>query len=164
MEEVWTGWVRWFDGKAVEHRIGRLIDFPPRLTREDLGHTDKTLWETDNNGHPRDPWAPSDRMVMRSAGDEADLLTFSTSSIGGRHALSKLCQQFDRHYANQDGMWPEVKLLSENYVHDQYGKIWKPKFQIVSWAYWDATKAPEDPKTLTAQALDDEIPFAKEWR
>ena len=55
MEEIWTGWVRWFDGKIVDRRLWRLIDFPPRILREELGDTDKSLWETDGKGNPRDP-------------------------------------------------------------------------------------------------------------
>jgi hypothetical protein len=72
MAELWTGWVRWFDSRPVEHRIARLIDFPPKLLREDLGHTDKSLWETDPSGNPKDPWSPTDRLVMRDV--EGELL------------------------------------------------------------------------------------------
>ena len=41
MEEIWTGWVRWFDGKIVDRRLGRLIDFPPHISREELGDLEK---------------------------------------------------------------------------------------------------------------------------
>jgi hypothetical protein len=56
MDELWTGWVRWYDGNPIEHRIARLIDNPPKLLREDLGHFDKAVWETNPDGTLRDPW------------------------------------------------------------------------------------------------------------
>ena len=36
MDEMWTGWVRWFNKKPVEHRISRVGD--PVPARADLGH------------------------------------------------------------------------------------------------------------------------------
>ncbi len=166
MEEIWTGWVRWFDGKPVEHRIGRLVDFLPEVTREELGHTDESVWETDPQGNPRDPWAPTDRMVMRDVGESTELLTFSTSSVGGRYALGKLCSSFSRARQKHEGQWPVIELEVETYTHNVYGEISKPRFKIVDWDFWDDSNKPitqtdDDPRTLakTAEALNDEIPF-----
>jgi hypothetical protein len=163
MEEIWTGWVRWFDKKPVEHRIGRLIDFPRKITREELGHTDKNLWETDLAGVPRDPWAPTDRLVMRAI-DRDELVTFSTSSVGGRFALAKLCSSFARSRKKHEMKYPVVVLGSETYEHESYGEIAKPNFKIVDWAYWDDDHAGSRPMALApaeeiAHELDDAIPF-----
>jgi len=167
MQEIWTGWCKWFGGKVVDHRIGRLIDFPPRLQREDLGDDDDALWETDPAGHRRDPWSPTDRMVMREVGPD-NLLTFSTGSVGGRWALAKLCKEFDRNHHQHAGMFPIVSLGRESYEHNVYGEIQKPAFRIVGWDHWDAEAAetptrlgvtPDDPRTQVQDALDDEIPF-----
>ena len=169
MQEVWTGWVRWFNGQAVEHRIARLIDFPKPVPRQDLGHTDKSAWEIDPQGNPRDPWSRTDRMIMREVGPtSSELLTFSTSSIGSRHALSRLCLAFDRSRLKHKGRWAIVKLEAETYEHHVYGEIAKPRFRIVDWAYGDveASQAlvappvvttPNDPQV--AKELDDKIPF-----
>ena len=156
MEEIWTGWIRWFDGKAVEHRIGRLIDFPPRLSREDLGHLDESKWETDPSGNLRDPWAQTDRMVMRD--ENGELCTFSTSSVGGRHAISKLCKSFDTGSSKHDGYWPVVVLEVETYQHHVYGEIMKPRFKIVDWQPWDEAQAQKEPKP-SVDDLSMEIPF-----
>lgn len=165
MMEIWTGWIRWEDGAAVEHRISRIVDFAPRIPRSELGYTDKGQWEADQSGNPKDPWSPTDRMIMRDVATD-EICTFSTSSIGGRQAIAKLCQQFDRQRAEQNGQYPVVRLEAESYMHQTFGKIWKPKFVIVTWSYWDATGGPpaiavtsDDPRTLVAQELNDEIPF-----
>ena len=161
MTAFWTGWIRWFNMKPVEHRGGCLIDFPERLTREDLGHTDRSLWETDTNGNPKDPWSMTDMLVMRET-ESGDLLTFSTSSQGGRGALGKLCRVFDRNYRKHVEEFPIVELTSETYEHDIYGEISKPAFKVVGWAKWgpDGIEATvDDPRTLVAQELNDTIPF-----
>jgi hypothetical protein len=167
MEEIWTGWVRWDNKKPVEHRITRLIDRQPKLTRGELGHTDESVWETDPQGNPRDPWAETDRMVMREAGKSEELLTFSTSSVGGHYALAKLCDAYARARLNHEGQWPVVMLVSETYVHDVYGEISKPLFKVTEWASWDGSApkevlpyaTPDDPRTQVAKELDDAIPF-----
>lgn len=165
MKEVWTGWVRYFGGQVVETLIGRLIDFHEPQRREELGHLDKNLWETDASGTPLDPWSPTDRMIMREMGS-LKLLTFSTSSAGGRKALARLCQEFDNAYEKHDGLWPVVLLDSYTYDHPNYGPIWNPRFTIADWAPWEggtgngnaaepgAIEAPS-----TADFVDDETPF-----
>ncbi len=165
MSEIWTGWVRWFDSRPVEHRIARLIDRPPRVTRADLGHLDKSVWEADLHDNARDPWAQTERMVMRETGDNGDLVTFTTSSTGGRVALAKLCGIFNRESKKHESQWPVVQLDTETYTHNRYGEIAKPVFHITGWAFWDGADKPtqtaEDPRTLTQtdEALDDAIPF-----
>ena len=164
MHEIWSGWVRWFKGKPVEHRIRRLIDNPPKLSRNDLGHLDEKLWETDPSGNPKDPWAMTDRLVMKDI-DTDDLLTFSTSSWGGRKALGKLCRAFDRDHRGDSTVFPVVQLGVVTRQHDTYGPIDEPSFEIVGWRRWDdngpsVEVTSDDPRTQIRDALeDDEIPF-----
>jgi hypothetical protein len=168
MAAFWTGWIRWFNMKPVEHRGGCLVDFPQHLTRDDLGHNDKSVWETDPKGNPKDPWSPTDMLVMREL-DSGDLVTYSTSSDGGRDALGKLCRAFDRNYRKHVGEFPVVELGAESYEHHQHGTTWKPTLKIVGWAKWGDNEngvgggadgpTQDDPRTLVAQDLDDEIPF-----
>ena len=109
--EIWEGWVRWWDGNPAEFRISRLIDNAPKLAREDLGLTDETLWPANSDGKSRDPWQPVYRIVMRD--QEGVLLTFSTSSWGGRKAVAKLCRDYDRNAAkHRCGEFPCVELGS----------------------------------------------------
>lgn len=163
MVEIWTGWVRWWNGSQVEHRIARLIDNPPRLLREDLGHLDQSLWETDPQGNPRDPWSEVRRIVMRDM--DGELLTFSTSSWGGCKALAKLCRDFDRDPQSRTGAWPVVELDRKDRKSADYGLIPEPTLTIVDWDCWDEdampdTKAIDAPKAPDMAAeIDDEIPF-----
>src|SRR4029078_2418066 len=53
MVEIWTGWVKWWANSPVEYRIARLIDFPPKVRREDLGDLDQSLCEKDLVGNSK---------------------------------------------------------------------------------------------------------------
>src|SRR5437868_829437 len=56
MDEFLVAWVRWVDGKPAEHVMGRVAEqwVPP--PRSKLGSTDKSDWECDKDGKPKDPW------------------------------------------------------------------------------------------------------------
>jgi hypothetical protein len=60
MDEIYRGWVRWWDGKPTDHLIGRVIDRHHVQKREELGNLDQSQWETEPNGARRDPWARSE--------------------------------------------------------------------------------------------------------
>ena len=80
-------WVRWEDGKPVEHIVRRPGERLPE--REKLSHTDEEEWETGPGGEPKDPWANT-RLVYLVDPDTAEAYTFSTSSWGGRDAVIEL--------------------------------------------------------------------------
>ena len=48
-------WVRWEDGKPVEHIVRRPGERLPE--REKLSHTNEKEWETGPGNEPKDPWA-----------------------------------------------------------------------------------------------------------
>jgi len=55
-----------------------------------------------------------------------------------------------------------VCLESESYQHSVYGKILKPRFRVVDWAYWDDETAADPDGALQLQnaaEMDDAIPF-----
>ena len=130
----------------VEDRGGCLIDFPERLTRDDLGHTDRGLWETDTNGNPKDPWCMTDMLVMRET-ESGDLLTFTTSSQGDRCALGKLCQEFSKLPVRG---FPVVELTAETYGHDSTARS-KPAFKLVGWSKWVDSTGSKSPQTIRAR-------------
>jgi hypothetical protein len=154
MDEIYTGWQHWFDGQPVEHRIARITEFPRPINREDLGQMDRSKWELDAAGNPKDPWSPVDRMIMREASGGEEVVTFTTSSVGGRDALSKLCQAFANSHKAHPGKFPVVELNVDSYRHKMYGEIAKPKFVIVDWVGWGGPE-PEDKPDFHS----DEIPF-----
>ena len=65
-----------------------------------------------------------DRIIMRDMNGE--LLTYDTSSWGGRKAVAKLCRDFDREYNKHDGTWPVVELGSKDRRSPDYGLIPEP--------------------------------------
>jgi hypothetical protein len=165
MTELWTGWQRWFNGNLVEHRISRVIDREPRILRDELGHMDESAWETGPDGQPKDPWSQVQRLVMREANGKRRLVTFTTSSWGGRVALGKLCQDFDAERdEHPGGAYPVVQLGVFLQRHKQFGEIPQPRFDVVGWQMWDGGEAPrikvdpDDPRTLVGRKIDDEIP------
>jgi hypothetical protein len=79
-DEFLAGWIKWQDGKPVEQRMIRVADgFHPPV-RTDLGDTDKSLWETDDKGEPKDPWQFTNYLSLMDA--DGNLFTFTTSSRG----------------------------------------------------------------------------------
>ena len=66
-------WVRWEDGKPVEHIIRRPGERLPE--REKLSHTNEDEWETGPGGEPKDPWANT-QLVYLVDPDTAEAYTF----------------------------------------------------------------------------------------
>jgi len=168
LDEGYRGMVRWFDGKPVDYRIGRISEGFPMPLRDELGHEDETKWETNQSGAPKDPWQPTYRLVMRDSNGE--LVTFVGSSWGARRGLQQLYGRFDRERKGPT-LWPVVRLTTEHYPNKTWGPIPEPRFTIIGWAQWDGrpdvkaiaspgpVPTPDDPRTQFAQELDDSIPF-----
>jgi len=161
MEDYYRGWVRWWEGKPTDHLIGRVIDRHHVPPREVLGDLDESKWETAPNGARRDPWARTCYLAMRDLSND-EIVCFTSSSDGGRRAVVKLADRYDRVRQRYKAKMPVVKLDSEAYQHSIYGKILKPKFRIVDWAYWDDETAADPDGALQLQnaaEMGDEIPF-----
>jgi hypothetical protein len=161
MEEWYRGWVRWWDGKPTDHQIGRVIDRHLVPPRETLGDLDETQWETEANGARRDPWSKTTYLAMRDMATD-EIICFTSSSDGGRKAVAKLADRFDRQRHKHKAKMPVVTLEAESYQHPTYGKIWKPGFKIVDWAYWDDETAADPDAALRLQQdaeMQDSIPF-----
>jgi hypothetical protein len=152
MPEIHRGSTRWDDNKPVEHRVVRIGDgHPPG--RNELGHHDESKWEIGNDGKLKDPWTPTDRMVMREAGDvELSLLTFITSSFGGRKALGNLCREYANRAEKYKDHLPVVRLGKGAWQHKKHGDIPVPVFEVVGWEPWDVDKA------APADAPTDDVP------
>ena len=130
------------------------------MTREELGHLDKNQWQSDDRGIPQDPWRPSDRLVMRTMDSSADLLTFISSSVGGRNAIAKLLGKVASSGPGQQGEMPVVVLETGSYDHDSFGVVQFPSFRITDWAYWSPEDGPQaaSPKDWKEE-IGDEVPF-----
>jgi hypothetical protein len=134
MDSYAIGWVRWSNGRPTEQLMGRVVDCFKPARRNELGDNESDLWETSENGAPRDPWQFTNNLVLADP-ENGELFTFSTSSLGGRKAVEKLCQLYGRELARHRKEWPVIELQVESYQHSNkgYGRIKDPIFKIVNW-------------------------------
>ena len=157
-------WVRWEDKKPAEYRMresGRRLP-----DREELGHNDESQWDKDLSGEPQDPWRNT-RLVYLVNPSTAAAFTFSTSSWGGRGAVSDLGDQIARMRSVHADAVPIVELRAAE-MPTKYGRKSKPVFKIVEWKTADAEQAAPVERQITMQKakqevarndMDDEVPF-----
>jgi len=161
MHEYWRGWIKWQNREPIAHLIGRVVDrfhVPPR---EELGDLDEAHWETDSAGAKRDPWQRVVYLVLRNTSND-EIVTFTSTSDGGRKAVAKLADRFDRQRHKHPAQMPTVALKQESYQHPEYGKVLKLKFEVVGWDFWDEDAKNDPAGTLRQQQadeMDDQIPF-----
>ena len=127
-DELLAGWIKWADGKPTEHNMVRVADGKPPLKRSDLGDQDRSTWEADDHGEPRDPWQFTNYLPMMDEGGE--LYTFATSLVGGLTAVSDLVRRYGQHRRRHPDVYPIVMLGVNSYQHKkkEYGRIKYPKF------------------------------------
>jgi hypothetical protein len=146
------GWVKWADGHPSDYKVGLVADgfIPPQ--RSELPDRDESLWERDEDGKPRDPWAfqMSVPLTLLDAGEET--YKFTAGSKGGLRCLSALTRAYGKRVAEKKGGQPVVELQSDSYKHRKYGKIFIPVMHIVGWTGADG-------KPLgVADDLEDDLP------
>jgi hypothetical protein len=129
VNKLMRGYVKFFGGKLVEQRLGKVADGFGLPKRDELGDTDQTAWERDTSGSPRDPWCLQYYLPIENA-ESGEVLIFVTSSSGGRGAIGNLCNLFAR---NTDHGLPVIKLSSSSYRHRTFGRIDTPDFPVLRW-------------------------------
>lgn len=134
MDELMVGWIRWESNRPTDHIMGKISENyqPPR--RNELGDTDKAMWEIDSQGKERDPWQFSNYLLLWGVAD-AELYTFATSSKGGLNALGDLCKVYGKAMAQHPDEYPIIELGDDSYPHSnkEFGRIKVPAFKIVGW-------------------------------
>jgi hypothetical protein len=170
--ELLAGWVRWADNKPIEHIMVRVADGKAVPKRADLGYLDKSAWELDNYGEPRDPLQFTNYLPLMS--ESGELFTFAISSRGGINAIGELCRRYSQHRKRHPDVLPMIALNVDSYQHKvkEYGRIKYPKFAPMGWqpkATFDAAlaaagfsvaeDAPAEPLPTAADELCDDIPF-----
>ena len=157
-----AAWVRWDAGKPAEYIIRKKGE---RLAeRKELGFLDESTWEKMPDGKPRDPWQ-STRFVYLVDQKTAEAFTFSTSSSGGRGAVSDLGDQIQRMRFGKRGAVPVIEITS-TLMNTKFGKKWKPVLKIVEWVGGNtpATQPKQiehnPAKTPVRGDMDDAIPFS----
>jgi hypothetical protein len=157
---VATYWVKWIAKRPADIRKaepGQRYPF-----REDLGDLDEARWELGLDGNPSDPWRDSRNLYLidEVTGEE---WTFTTSTAGGRRAVSELTRQIQNiRHGGHPRACPRVRLDSEKFK-SKYGPRPRPKFTVTGWIGCEKP-AQETPRltqaSRVAELIDDEIPFA----
>jgi hypothetical protein len=124
-----AAWVRWSDGRPVEYRLRQAGRRLP--DREELGDQNEEDWEAGPDGKPRDPWQNT-RFVYLIDPATAEAFTFSTSSWGGRTAVTDLGDQIQRMRFANPGAVPVVELHAAPML-TKFGRKSKPFFKVVDW-------------------------------
>lgn len=138
------GSVTWIDNKPDDSNMKLLIAGERPLPRDQLGHTDRALWEVDMNGQPRDPvqatmsidFYPVD---LGRPVTQADRFHFQATSYGARKAIQQIAKDFVE-YAKFNGgnaceESPVVELSVNSYQHSNkaFGRIKEPVFTVTDW-------------------------------
>jgi hypothetical protein len=132
MDELAIGWIRWADGKPAERRMGLLTQgFKPE-PRDALGYSEESLWETDEEGRPKDPWSFTNELPLADP-DNGEQMTFAASSKGGIGCIGNLCKAFARAPERRQALTPVLELGRDSYMHPVYKKTYVPLLTIVNW-------------------------------
>jgi hypothetical protein len=157
-DQTLIGWIK-FNGEGAppERKMGALYDGFAMPSRESLGDTDISTWETGLDGRPQDPWTNQVYLVLQR-GDTAELATFVTSSKTGRRAVGNLLRHYERMRTTNPGELPVVRLKRSGFDHrdPRVGWVSTPAFAVVGRAPRDSAAKPD---TSAAADLNDDIPF-----
>jgi hypothetical protein len=132
-------WVRWQGGKPVQYHVRHPGQRLPE--REQLGHDNEGEWEIGPTGERIDPWSNT-RLVYLVDPDTAEAFTFSTSSIGGRSAVTELGDQIGRMRNAHFDALPIVELRAVE-MKTRFGRKSKPLLKVIGWKNASAKPASE---------------------
>jgi hypothetical protein len=154
-----AAWVKWQGGKPVQYVMRQ--PGKPLPERDELGDLDQGQWEAGPDGTPRNPWQNT-RFVYLLDPITVEQFTFSTSSGGGRSAVTNLADQIKRmrELGHPDAM-PIVELSAEP-MKTKFGQKSKPVFKIVKWhggGNGNDRGSKEIAPPSLKEEMADEIPF-----
>jgi hypothetical protein len=134
MNTLSVGYLRWEDGRPAERIMGPICEgyVPPK--RGTLGYTDKSKWDSFDDGQPNDPWQFTNEVVLANL-ENGELFTFSTASNGGLSAIGELCKKHGEHIRQHPDEVPIIELEMGSYMHSNraYGEIRVPILKRVGW-------------------------------
>lgn len=151
-EAEW-GWIRWDDKKPVDRKMVLVASGQPMAARDELGHTDQSLWPTDENGNPQDPWQNTIEIPGRRLDGDTEEFVLAGSSRGFHGAVKKLFNAFGKGMRTNAGKVPVITIGVGSYDHKTYGRT---KFPILDLSSWKS--ADELPAEVEQQELIEEQP------
>jgi hypothetical protein len=132
IDEVQYGWKKWKNDQIIDEELGFYADplFKPKKREELDEWEDRTKWETDKQGKPKDPWWKG--WCLRLS-DEDGAYRWATNSDGGTKAIQFLARELAKRRRSGRSGLPIVKLGVRVYQHPEWGPIAAPEFEIVGW-------------------------------
>ena len=140
------GFIAWGDGEVLAERMVPVSEPLPEVPDAPPGA--KRGWETQIGMS----------LKCLSGEDEGMEARFSTTSVGGKRAVTKLAvdlaEQVERDQSKPVAV---VTLGKDHYTHKSYGRIYTPVFDIQKWIGLDgpeAAPAAAEPEAEAAPAAD----------
>ena len=130
------GFIAWGDGEVLAEKMVPVSEPLPEVPDAPPGA--KRGWETQIGMS----------LKCLSGEDEGMEARFSTTSVGGKRAVTKLAVDLaEQVEKDQSKPVAVVQLEKDSYSHKSYGKIFTPVFKIVKWIGLDgpAAVAAEEP-------------------
>jgi hypothetical protein len=146
------GYIKWEKRKRVFKALGRPIDGFRLPARNQLPDQDEDRWPVNSKGQQEDPWVQTHQVTMRDCSDDT-LVTWVTTSWGGRQALGALLKTYAREAKKHSNLMPVVQIASREEQNPDFGPILKPVLQIIDWRAFGEDAAPAGDPTAPLPTL-----------
>jgi len=139
------GYIAWGEGEVLGEKMVPITQPLPEVDSPPPGA--KKGWETQVG-----------LSVKCLNGEDAGLeARYSATSLGGKRAVQALAVAIAAQVeSNPDKPVPVVRLKNDHYTHKQYGKVFTPVLEVVSWIGMDgeaaAAPAAAEPEAAPAPA------------
>jgi hypothetical protein len=147
-------WIRFDDNKVTERirvRVATKKSLPARNTL-----SNPELEDTNN-----DPWSLQNVLPLENI-ETGQLLTFVTTTNGGRMALEELAMKYSKAVlAGTAHGLPIIELRANTFTSGFGTEVQKPLFVIAEWELSpeQTVLPPAEPEFEARDDMDDEIPF-----
>ena len=109
-------------------------------------------------------WKPATTMQLKciSGEDEGQEVIYKPSSLGGSNAMDALLSELEKQLdTGSDEVVPVAELVSDHYMHKQYGKTYIPQFDVKSFMAMDGVEAAPEEAEEAEEAETVEKPAKK---
>jgi hypothetical protein len=134
MSDFVLAWTRWMGGKPTDRHVVLVASGVAPARRDQIGDTDTSLWEKDDEGLLRDPWQATHELPLIDL-ESGEKFIYTTNSIGGKTALGNLASSFANGRKRHPNQNPIITLGAGGYNHKikSRGFIHVPVLKIDSW-------------------------------
>lgn len=97
--------------------------------------------------------------------DKGTVVEYEQNSDGGIKAFRQVAEAILKQAQVSDtDIVPVVELVTDSYIHREYGKIFKPVFKVVSWAPLNGAASPASAAPAAEQQVKEEKPVVARRR